>query len=133
MSGTKQDYINYRILKSIELFEDAKLLALNQRWNSSVNRLYYSSFQIISALLYKNNLKADTHNGIKTQFNLHYIKPGIVSIEYGKLYSNLFAWRQESDYSDFIDFDEETVAPLINQVLEMNSFLLDLTKRGTTI
>jgi uncharacterized protein (UPF0332 family) len=44
MSGTKQDYIDYRILKSIELFEDAKLLALNQRWNSSVNRLYYSSF-----------------------------------------------------------------------------------------
>jgi uncharacterized protein (UPF0332 family) len=126
MSGTKEDYINYRVQKSQEIFDDALLLLNNQRWNSCVNRLYYSSFHLVSALLYKNELKHETHNGVKTQFNLHFVKSQLVSIQYGKLYSNLFDWRQESDYADFIDFDEETVAPLIQQVKEFNRVVLAL-------
>jgi len=126
MSGSREDYINYRVQKSQEIFDDALLLLNNQRWNSCVNRLYYSSFHLISALLYKHELKHETHNGVKTQFNLHFVKNQLVSIEYGKLYSNLFDWRQESDYADFIDFDKETVAPLIQQVKEFNRIVLAL-------
>jgi uncharacterized protein (UPF0332 family) len=126
MSGTKQDYIDYRILKSNEVFEDARLLASNQRWNSCVNRLYYSSFHLVSALLFKHDIKSETHNGAKTQFNLFFIKTGKIDLEYGKLYSSLFLWRQESDYADFVDFDSETVLPLINQVFEMNNIISDL-------
>jgi hypothetical protein len=33
MTGNKEDYINYRISKSFEVFEDATLLAKNGRWN----------------------------------------------------------------------------------------------------
>jgi uncharacterized protein (UPF0332 family) len=123
MAGTKQDYIDYRVLKSNEVFEDAKLLASNQRWNSCINRLYYSSFHLVSALLYKYDVKSETHIGAKTQFNLHFIKTGKLAVKYGKLYSNLFLWRQESDYTDFVDFDSETVVPLIEQVLEMNNLI----------
>ena len=63
MSVTKQDYIDYRVLKSNEIFEDSRLLANNQRWNSCVNRLYYSSYYLVSALLYKSDYKSETHNG----------------------------------------------------------------------
>ena len=128
MQGTKQDYIDYRIAKSLEIFEDASLLSNNCRWNSCVNRLYYSSFYLVSALLYKYEIKSETHNGTKTQFNLHFIKTGILDIQYGKLYSNLFLWRQETDYADFIDFDEHTVVPLAEKVLEMNKLLIILIK-----
>ena len=128
MSGTKQDYIDYRVLKSNEIFEDARLLANNQRWNSCVNRLYYSSYYLISALLYKYDYKSETHNGAKTQFNLYYIKTGKLDIKFGKLYSNLFLWRQESDYTDFVDFDAETVIPLIEQVQEFNELISKLIK-----
>jgi len=124
MFGTKEDYIEYRIQKSRETFDDAKLLAENKRWNSCVNRLYYSSFYLITALLYKNEHKAETHNGVKVQFNLHYLKEGILDLKYGKLYANLFDWRQESDYADFIDFDQETVLPLLKQVEDLNTQLI---------
>lgn len=77
MTGTKDDYIEYRILKSKEIFEDARLLANNQRWNSCINRLYYSSFHLISALLYKHDIKSETHNGTKTKFNFYFKKPGL--------------------------------------------------------
>lgn len=129
MSGSKQDYIDYRVLKSKEIFEDVKLLAENQRWNSCVNRLYYSCFYLVSALLYKHDIKAETHNGTKTQFNLHFVKSGKIDLKYGKLYSNLFNWRQESDYADFVDFDGGTVIPLMEQVDDLNNLLLELLKK----
>jgi len=61
----KSDYIDYRISKSKEIFQDALLLSENGRWNSCVNRLYYSSYYLVTALLYNNNIKATTHNGVK--------------------------------------------------------------------
>lgn len=126
---TKQDYIDYRILKSNEILEDAVLLADKQRWNSCVNRLYYSCFYIVGALLYQYDIKAETHNGTKSQLHLYFIKTGKLAIEYGKLYSNLFDWRQMSDYADFTDFEEETIIPLVEQVSLFNRIILELIRR----
>ncbi len=128
MKGSREDYIRYRILKSDEAFEDAKLLIANKRWNASVNRLYYSSFYLVSALLFQHKLSAQTHNGAKTNFFLHFVKTDKVSKDLGKLYSSLFDWRQESDYADFVDFDSETVSPILNKVQELNDLLKLLLK-----
>ena len=106
MNGKSGDYINYRINKSKETLADAILLSENERWNSAVNRLYYSAFYLVSTLIHQKGSKAESHNGTKTQFNLHFVKSGLVSLEHGKLYANLFDWRQESDYADFIDFEK---------------------------
>ncbi len=127
--NTKEDYIKYRVTKSQEAYKDAQLLMSNGRWNSSVNRLYYSCFYLVSALLYKHAIKADTHNGVKTQFFLHFVKSEIISKEFGKLYSTLLDWRQESDYVDFIEFDEETVNPIINEVADFNTTLIQLISK----
>ena len=128
MTGLKEDYINYRISKSQETYEDALLLIENDRWNSAVNRLYYSSFYLASALLFKNRIQADTHNGVKTQLYKHYIKTGLLDKKYGLLYSHLFDWRQETDYADFIEFEKETVYPLKEEVGELNRTLKQLIK-----
>jgi uncharacterized protein len=129
MSGSLKEYIDYRISKSHEIFEDAVLLSNNERWNSCMNRLYYSSYYLASALLFKNKIKAETHNGVKTQLFLHFIKNNLLDIKHGKLYSHLFAWRQEADYSDFIDFEKETVLPIIKQVKNLNTELLQLIQK----
>mgnify|MGYP001057354729 CR=1 FL=1 len=123
MTGIKNDYINYRIQKSNLTYEDAIILADNKRWNSCVNRLYYSSFYLTSALLFKNEIKADTHNGVKTQFFLHYIKSGLLPKDAGKFYSHLFDLRQETDYADFIEFNENLVKPMPESVKELNDTL----------
>lgn len=125
MTGKLDEYIKYRINKSRETFEDATLLCENQRWNSAVNRLYYSSFYLVSALIYKAGIKAVSHNGTKTQFNLHFIKPGIISLEHGKLFANLFDWRQETDYADFIDFEKEFVIDLLANTKNFNATVLN--------
>ncbi len=74
---------------------------------------------MISALLYKHEIKAETHNGVKTQFFLKFIKSEMLEKKYGLLYSHLFDWRQEADYADFIEFDKETVTPLLVEVSDL--------------
>lgn len=112
----KSDYINYRLNKAIESLTDAKLLAKNNRWNACTNRLYYASFYAVNVLLLKNNFKIQTHDGVRSLFNLHFIKTGKINKEFGKLFSKLFDWRQKGDYGDLFDFDEEQVYPLIKSV-----------------
>ena len=123
MAGNFEDYINYRVSKSDEAFKDAELLAENQRWNTCENRLYYAAFYLVSALLYKQKIKAHTHNGTKTMFFSNFIKTNKINKEFGKMYSTLFDWRQQGDYADFIDFDENTVRPILNDVAQFNKKL----------
>ena len=114
----REDYIKYRYKRAEESFEDALLLAENKRWNTVVNRLYYSCFYAVVALLIKNNIESTTHDGSRTQFGLNFVKNGLIDKKYGKLYSKLFDYRQKGDYGDLFDYDEETINPLIDQVRE---------------
>jgi uncharacterized protein (UPF0332 family) len=49
-----------------------------------------------------------------------FIKTGLFDKEYGKLFSDLFDWRQEGDYSDFVAFDKDLTLPLIKKSEEFN-------------
>lgn len=122
------DYISYRLKISRETMEAAKLLATNGHWNSSINRLYYSCFYAISALLYKFDIYASSHAGLKHQFTLHFIKTGLIDKESGRLFVELFDWRQKGDYGDFFDFDQEKTMPLFQPVailIEKIELLID--------
>jgi len=39
-----KQYIEHRINRAKETFQDAEYLAENKRWNSCINRLYYACF-----------------------------------------------------------------------------------------
>lgn len=116
MNTPIEDYINYRIKRADESFEEARLLAKNESWNATINRLYYSCFYAATAILTKNGIESKTHAGTRTQFFQNFIKTELVNKEYSKLYSDLFDWRLEGDYGDFSYFDKETVLPLFNEV-----------------
>jgi len=116
MSLTSEDYIQYRITKSKESLRDAKILAKNGSWNACINRLYYACYYIVSPLVLQNKINTQTHSGLKAQFNLHFVKTGILSKENGKLYSDLMDWRQKGNYGDMFDFEQDTVEPLLAEV-----------------
>ncbi len=129
MTGSQEDYIRYRLDRSSEIFQDAVLLANNKRWRSCVNRLYYSSFHLVSALLSLDGVVTKSHDGLKTKFLQLYIQTNRIDTDYGKLYSRLIDWRQESDYSVYVDFDEQDVLPLIDKVNTFNNILIEKIKR----
>lgn len=103
--------VEYRLERAYETFKDAEILAESERWNSAINRLYYATYYAVSALLISNNISAATHNGVKTAFSKHFIKTKQLPVEYGKLFSQLFGWRQKGDYDDMYDFDKNKVKP----------------------
>ena len=105
MTGTKKDLIKYRIDRAKDTYDDALILADNKKWNSTINRLYYSAYYIVMALLLSVDLKPTTHNGAKSNFSEYFIKKGILPKKLGKMYSQLFTWRQKGDYDDLFDFD----------------------------
>ena len=116
MTGATKDLINYRLERAKETLEDAKLLAEKQRWNSAINRLYYAAYYAVIALLLKGSFKTTTHNGVKSKFSEQFIKTGLFPAELGRIYSQLFTWRQKGDYADLFDFTEEKVTPYFEPV-----------------
>jgi len=116
MSFEKDDIVKYRIEKAHTTFEEAQSLIQSEFWSGAVNRLYYSCYHLVKALLLKNDIKATTHNGVRTEFFKHFIKTGILDKKVSVLYSELMNKRQESDYDDFFEFEKEDVIPLIEEV-----------------
>ncbi len=113
------EYVNYRMKSAINTYEAAKVLAANGFWNSAVNRLYYSVFYSVNALLVQNEIHANSHSGIRSQFSLHFIKTGKLDKKYGVLFAELYDWRQKGDYDNIFDYDSESVTPLFDSVFEM--------------
>ena len=128
MSFEKEDIIKYRIEKALRTFQEAKSLIQSEFWSGAVNRLYYSCYHIVKALLLKNDIKASTHNGVRTEFFKHYIKTGILDKKMSTLYSDLMNKRQESDYDDFLDFEESDIKPLLDEVKEFQNKIEKLIK-----
>lgn len=128
MKDTKNDLIRYRLIRSKETLRDAQILADNGRWNSSINRLYYAAYYAVMALLLKSDLKPTTHTGAKSNFSEHFILTQLIPKEFGKMYSQLFTWRQKGDYDDLYDFDGEKVLPYfkpVNQLIDLIEELLN--------
>jgi len=111
-----QVLIAYRIERAHGTFEEALLMQREGHWNACANRLYYACYYGVTALLASKGLSSSKHTGIKSFFNLHFVKPGIISIEDGRLYSRLFDARQEGDYVDFVSFEKDDVEPWIADV-----------------
>jgi uncharacterized protein len=122
----KDEYIKYRFKRAQESIDDAIILIDNKKWNTAINRLYYSCFYAVIALLLKNDIETRSHNGARTKFSDVFIKTGLIDIKFGKLFSQLSDYRQKGDYGDLFDFDDKIVLPLVDKVKE---FVSEIQKR----
>jgi uncharacterized protein (UPF0332 family) len=130
MNEEKRELICYRLERAKETLEDAGLLIEGRRWNSAMNRLYYSAFYAVLALLLNGNYRTTTHNGAKSKFSEHFIKTEKLSLDFGRKYSQLFSWRQKGDYADLFAFTEEKALPYREFVKELISRIEQLINEG---
>ena len=63
--------------KALSFLEQAEKIAAMDLWDVVANRLYYSIFHAVSALLIKDGHKVSTHKGTLVMFGQHYVKTGI--------------------------------------------------------
>jgi uncharacterized protein (UPF0332 family) len=125
----KSEYIKYRFNRSLESFDDARIMIENKKWNTAVNRLYYACFYAVIALLLKNDIETQSHNGARTKFSDEFIKKGLIDKKLGKLFSQLSDFRQKGDYGDLYDFDDKIVLPLVEKVEEFISEINNLIEK----
>ena len=115
MSGDHSKVIQYRLARAWETLEDARILAHSKRWHACVNRMYYACFYMITGLLLTQGVSSSKHTGIRGLFNLHFVKPGTIDKDIAKIYNDLFERRQESDYIDFIQYEESQMLEWLSQ------------------
>jgi uncharacterized protein (UPF0332 family) len=124
------DLVQHLLARAQESFDEAKILAKAGHWNTAVSRLYYCCFYSASALLQKHGFSSSKHSGVRSLFNNHFARTGIVSKEVSAIYNDLFDRRQESDYGPFFEFEETDVKPWFNEV---ELFIATITKLANQI
>ena len=129
MTEPLETLIHYRLCRAQESLDDARLLAEANRWNACVNRLYYSCFYAVSALLVRDGLSSSRHTGVRSLLNRHYVRAGKVPRDLARVYNDLFERRQEGDYADFVRFQAAQVRPWILQTEVFIAYIKALSSK----
>lgn len=99
--------------KSERTFEDVLFCANEGKWETAANRLYYSLFHAMSALLVSDGHQVKSHRGIMAMFGEHYVRTDVFSKNDGSLLSDLVIMRDNADYNCFFEANEEKLKPYI--------------------
>ena len=97
-----------------------------EAYSFAVNRIYYAVFYAASAALLDQQLAFAKQSGVRAAFHQHFVKQGLIDIEWGKFYDRLFEDRQEGDYLAFISFDQEYVETQLGNAEQFLSHLRPL-------
>jgi len=73
--------------KATSFFNQAVKNSELEMWDVVANRLYYSVFHAVSALLISRQMKVDSHQGAVIMFGKHFVKTGIFDSGEGRFYS----------------------------------------------
>lgn len=58
-------------------------------------------FHAVRSLLALSKFDSHKHSGLISYFNRHFIKTGKIEVEYSKMLTTAFKFRNDSDYKDF--------------------------------
>jgi len=122
--------VTYRIQRAKETLLEADNLIKDSFFNAAVNRLYYACYYAVIALLIKNGINAQTHQGVIQMFSLHFISNNKIDKRHSIFYGKLFNSRISGDYDDFVQYDNEMVTTLRPQAEKFISAIEDELKRG---
>jgi uncharacterized protein (UPF0332 family) len=67
-------------------------------FETAVNRAYYAIFYAASALLASQKLARGKHSGVISAFRERFVKPGIIEVEYSRIYGRVMDDRHLGDY-----------------------------------
>jgi len=125
----KQTLVKYRLERANESIKAAQLLFENKLFIPAMNRIYYSMFYSVQALLVLNEKAFSKHGQVKGYFNREFIKTGIFPKEFGKLFNTVYEYRQKFDYVDLLVPEKELISDYIAEarkfIAQISSYLND--------
>jgi uncharacterized protein (UPF0332 family) len=109
-----REIVKIRLEKADEDIDTAGELLPLKRYRAAVNRAYYALFSVTTALLLTKKLDRAKHAGVEAAFNQHFIKTGLIEVEYGKIFDYARKKREESDYTAKVVIDREMAEKVVH-------------------
>ena len=111
----KQSMINHHRAKAHHNLEQAHQMMELSQWDLAVNRYYYACFHIVHSLFMAKGITAHSHGGTLSQFTLHFVKNGLVPIEFGVFFSKMVQLRQKADYNSVANITEDDARSIVEK------------------
>jgi uncharacterized protein (UPF0332 family) len=109
----------YRADAARERLRAAEVLLREGLFRDSITRAYYAIHSMARALLILYDIRATTHEGVKTMLSKQLIKEAkLLPSDFAKKFSILKALREDADYEDFIEFSREDAQEAIETARE---------------
>jgi len=103
----------------------AEVLFKEGLYNDAIARAYYAVHSILRALLILYDIRATTHEGVKTMLSKQLIKEAkLLPQDFAKKFSIVKALREDADYEDFIQFsasDAEEALAIAREFVQTGS------------
>jgi uncharacterized protein (UPF0332 family) len=118
---------------SDEALSAAEALLRGGLLRSAVSRLYYGMLHLVRALIVSRGFDPRTHEGVETLFALHFVRPGVVDLRFGKVFAHLQKFREQADYGPMLALTVEEVGRDLATVREFAAEvrrILAMNQRG---
>ena len=126
----REDVIRYWWSKAEESLRSAERELDAGSLGFALNRIYYAAFYAVSAALLERRASFKKHSGVRSAFHREFIKSGLLDVEWGKFYDQLFEDRQEGDYLALIEFEPEYAE---TRLVRCRDFLISLRPLISTL
>ncbi len=97
----------------------------NNKLHLAINRIYYGTFYILSALALKHKFATRKHKELIGWFNKNFIKNGILDKRISKIVRQSFELRSEADYDVTASYSNDEV---LNYFEDMKSVVTAIEK-----
>jgi len=95
---TAKDEVALYIERAREMLEVAAHNLADGFYGSAVNRAYYAIFYAANALLATQGIARSKHSGVIAAFREHFVKTGLIEVEYSDVYGRVMDDRETGDY-----------------------------------
>ncbi|MBI5491243.1 MAG: HEPN domain-containing protein [Deltaproteobacteria bacterium] len=108
MTGeNRQANVAADVARGQESLESAELLLAAQKHADAVARAYYAIHHFARALLLTRDVEVRSHQGLRAQLGLHFVRTGRLDARFAKLLVQVQRFREVADYESTFTFTHE--------------------------
>jgi len=108
-SNDDLELIKLRVAKAKLTLKGIKMLIESNYISFAMNRIYYSGFYIVSALVLLDGKSFSKHHQLIGYFNKEYLKSNIIDRKLGSILNETFERRNLIDYDDYFSITKSEV------------------------
>lgn len=120
--------LGLELRRAEESFRAAEALLGLGLYADSISRAYYAAFHLARALLLSRGVEPKTHAGAVHQLNAEFIRPGLLSTAFNRLFAGLQRSREFADYDAAVAFSKDDAQAELEAARAFEAAAVDLLR-----